>query len=101
MMYLLVSQHVSGHHHAHHQENGTKSTAPVVYSTGCVAEDSWRRSGWCALLRNGFSLETMVVGVHLLGMVSRRHHHAHHQENGKKSTAPVVYSTGCVAEDWW
>src|SRR5215813_5033761 len=29
-----------GYHHAHHQENGTKSTAPMVYSTGCVAEDS-------------------------------------------------------------
>jgi hypothetical protein len=34
-----------GHHHAHHQENGTKSTAPMVYSTGCVAEGSWRRGG--------------------------------------------------------
>jgi hypothetical protein len=22
----------------------------MVYSTGCVAEDSWRRGGWCALV---------------------------------------------------
>jgi hypothetical protein len=24
-------------------------------STGCVAEDSWRRGGWCALVGNGFT----------------------------------------------
>jgi hypothetical protein len=42
-----------GHHHAHHQENCTKSTASMVYSTDCVAEDSWRRGGWCALVGNG------------------------------------------------
>jgi hypothetical protein len=24
-----------------------------MYSTGCVAEDSWRRGGWCALVGNG------------------------------------------------
>jgi hypothetical protein len=49
MMYLLVSQNVSGmifgHHHAHHQENGTKPTTPMVYSTGRDAVDSWRRGG--------------------------------------------------------
>jgi hypothetical protein len=26
----------------------------MVYSTGCVAEDSWRRGGWCALVGIGF-----------------------------------------------
>jgi hypothetical protein len=26
----------------------------MVYSTGCVAEDSWRRGGWCALVGKGF-----------------------------------------------
>jgi hypothetical protein len=45
MMYLLVSQHVFGHHHAHHQENGTKPTKPMGYSTGRAAVDSWRRGG--------------------------------------------------------
>jgi hypothetical protein len=27
----------------------------MVYSTGCVAEDLWRRGGWCALVGNGFT----------------------------------------------
>jgi hypothetical protein len=45
-----------GHHHAHHQENGTKTKALVVSSTGCVAEGSWRSSGWCALDGNGFCI---------------------------------------------
>jgi hypothetical protein len=34
-----------GHHHAHHQENGTKPTTPMVYSTGRAAGDSCRRGG--------------------------------------------------------
>jgi hypothetical protein len=44
MMYLLVSQHVSGIIMPHH-ENGTKPTTPMVYSTGRAAVDSWRRGG--------------------------------------------------------
>jgi hypothetical protein len=34
-----------GHHHAHHQEDGTKPTTPMVYSTGRAAVNSWRRGG--------------------------------------------------------
>jgi hypothetical protein len=30
-----------GHHHAHHQENGTKSTVPVVYSTVKLTSVTW------------------------------------------------------------
>jgi hypothetical protein len=26
----------------------------MVYSTGCVVGDSWRRGGWCALVGIGF-----------------------------------------------
>jgi hypothetical protein len=34
-----------GHHHAHHQENGTKPTTLMVYSTGRAVVDSGRRGG--------------------------------------------------------
>jgi hypothetical protein len=27
---------------------------------GCVAEDSWRRSGWCALVGNGFTTSLVL-----------------------------------------
>jgi hypothetical protein len=48
-----------GHHHAHHQENGTKST--MVYSTGCAAEDSWRIGVWWALVGNGFTTTIYII----------------------------------------
>jgi hypothetical protein len=31
-----------------------------VYSTGCVAEDSWRRGGWCALVGNGVCISVVA-----------------------------------------
>jgi hypothetical protein len=31
-----------------------------VYSTGWVAEDSWRRGGWCALVGNGETILLMM-----------------------------------------
>jgi hypothetical protein len=34
-----------GHHHAHCQENSTKPTTPMVYSTSRAAVDSRRRDG--------------------------------------------------------
>jgi hypothetical protein len=45
MMYLLVSQHVSGIIMPTMRKNDTKPTTPMVYSTGRAAVDSWRRGG--------------------------------------------------------
>jgi hypothetical protein len=62
MMYLLVSQHVSGIIMPIIRRMVPKPTTPVVYITGRAAVDSWRRGGsvctcwdWSLLRHKGMS----------------------------------------------
>jgi hypothetical protein len=62
----------------------------MVYSTGCIAEDSWRRGGWCALkavLQK--TREEEVGGVHLSAHQPPLLHES-------SATQPVLYTIGAV-----
>jgi hypothetical protein len=49
----------------------------MVYSTGCGAEDSWRRGGLCALVGNGETNPNKC-------------------NNESSATQPVLYNIGAV-----
>jgi hypothetical protein len=84
MMYFLVSQHVSG------------IIMPIIRR---MVQN--RQRVWCtalAVLQKTRGEE--VVGVHLLGMVSRNHSQQMHTEppllHESSATQPVLYTIGAV-----
>jgi hypothetical protein len=92
-----------GHHpHAHHQKTLTKPTTPMVYSTGCVAVDSWRRGGSVCTCRDWFHFQWQLYWQQSLEVTGTelqlRSWKTHIIERGLRS-ALVVDCCICAQQD--